>query len=371
MMSESQSGRPAGLRVAHVIDEGARGGGIGTFLSNLVRAQRADSDYGDIHLVCDPDQMDPLLSALPVAFHPYRSDRRPVAVIRTTRAIALHLREIQPDLVFLWSSFPGLWGRLISRRGWKTLYCAQGWAFEQNVSPLKKAVYRFVEWLLSRRTDAIVSPSRGEYVAGEAAGIQPRFHRMILHGVPACSQRYTPPPSVAGAPINLTFIGRFDRQKGLDILQEVFSDSRLDGITLSVFGRNVIGEGIEVSPRANLHLLGWLPHTSVDEAMQKTDALIVPSRWEGFGLVAIEAMRNGRAVLTSGAGGLGETVQDGVNGRIFDLRDVESIRNLLLDLKPAELERMGREGQRVFLENYEWSICFAQWQKLVRDIFRA
>lgn len=61
------------------------GGGLATFVSNLVLSQQADLEIGDIHLVCDPDEMDPALKALPVILHAYQSDRRLLAARNTSR----------------------------------------------------------------------------------------------------------------------------------------------------------------------------------------------------------------------------------------------------------------------------------------------
>lgn len=358
---------PAGLCVVHVVDEGAWGG-LATFVSNLVLSQQADSEIGDIHLVCDPDEMDPALKALPVILHAYQSDRRLLAARNTSRAIEAHLRSIGPDIVILHSSFPGFWGRLIRRPTWKVLYCAHGWAFQQQVGAIKRALYRFAERMLSKRTHAVVSISGSEYAAGERAQIVPKIHRLILHGLPNSALAPAPLPARQTGIINLLFIGRFDRQKGLDILLEVFEDQRLDAITLSIIGRNVIGEGVVVPDRVNIRKLGWIPNDHIDAIIQSVDAVIVPSRWEGFGLVALEAMRNGRAVLSSGAGGLSEIVQDGVNGRVIDVADVESVRELLCSLTVSELERLGEEGHRLFCEKYSWDNCFAQWRGLTREI---
>ena len=146
------------LSIAHVVDEGAWGG-LATFMVNLLSSQRADPQFGDIHLICDPQNTDPaLLEIAGVHHHAYRSDRRLAKAFETAHAVQAHLHDIRQDVVTLHSSFPGLWGRFpIHARPWKTVYCAHGWAFEQRVSPLMKWLYARVERWLSWYTDAIVS----------------------------------------------------------------------------------------------------------------------------------------------------------------------------------------------------------------------
>ncbi len=74
----------------------------------------------------------------------------------------------------------------------------------------------------------------------------------------------------------------------------------------------------------------------------------MPSHWEGFGLVALEAMRNRKAVIASRVGGLPELVLDGINGRLMDIRDVPASRDLLAGLNKPELARMGEGRREIF-----------------------
>src|SRR5579863_7859380 len=105
----NSAGSALGLSIAHVVDEGAWGG-LATFLANLLESQGRDKGIRSIHLVCDPDQMDPTLRRLPVVFHAYKSDRRLSKAASVSAAISAHLNSIHPDVVILHSSFPGFWG---------------------------------------------------------------------------------------------------------------------------------------------------------------------------------------------------------------------------------------------------------------------
>jgi len=359
--------RVAGLSIAHVVDEGAWGG-LATFLANLILSQASDEKIGEIHLIGDLDQMEPALRQMPVFFHDYRSNRRLKKALGVSAAIGKHLRSIRPDIVILHSSFPGFWGRLIRRPSWKIVYCAHGWAFSQHVGAVKRSLYRLAERLLSRHTDAIVSISGAEFRAGEDAGIRPDLHKMIGHGLmPAIAVRCEVLP-VSPDAINLLFIGRFDRQKGLDILLDALDDPKLAHITLWVVGRNIIGAGIDVPERSNVRLLGWIQNDQIDGIIVQMDAVIVPSRWEGFGLVALEAMRNSRPVIASSVGGLAEIVEDGLNGRILDISDLEQIRHVLKDLRKPDLERMGKSAFAMFQKKYVWSRCYDDWRALIAKI---
>lgn len=366
-MSDALPVRPGkpGLSVAHVVDEGAWGG-LATFMVNLLSSQLADPKFREVHLVCDLEHTDPaLLGMTGIHYHAYRSDRRLRSALKTSRIVHEHLHNIRPDLAVLHSSFPGLWGRLRTPRGWKVLYCAHGWAFQQSVSWPKRRAYALAEAFLSRRTDAIVSISASEFAAAEKAGVKPRQHALIRHGLRDSDSKEAPTLPMRHDEINLLFVGRFDRQKGLDILLEALDDPRLAHLTLWIVGRNIIGEGVVIPKRRNIHLLGWMENSRIDGIIRQMDAVVIPSRWEGFGLIALEAMRNGRPPVVSMVGGLREIVVDGVNGLFLNIQDIEDLRRRLESLRREDLRRMGEIAQQMFQERYRWDRCYENWRTLL------
>lgn len=78
------------------------------------------------------------------------------------------------------------------------------------------------------------------------------------------------------------------------------------------------------------------------------DALIIPSRWEGFGLVAIEAMARKKAVFASKVGGLADIVRHKETGWLFELEEIDGML-IDIDAFPDDLlRRMGERGREVF-----------------------
>jgi glycosyltransferase involved in cell wall biosynthesis len=355
------------LKIAHVVDEGAWGG-LATFLVNLLNSQSRDPAVSELHLVCDPTKMDPALKTIPLHMHVYGSDRRFHKAPAIARTIRDYLGAIDPDVVILHSSFPGLWGRIAPRGRWKTIYCAHGLAYLQKVGFVRSTLYRIGEVILGWRCDALVSISHNEYQAAGAAGIRVPVHRMIPHGIQPKVAPGGPVLDIKNDRINLAFIGRYDLAKGFDILLHIFDDPRLDRMDLWIVGKNIIDNRVEVPRKPNIHEVGWLPNEEVGAVIRQIDAVIIPSRSEGFGLVALEAMRSRRPAIANAVGGLKELIGDGVNGRLIDIYDIEACRKILLNLRKPELERMGVEGERIFLANYLWERCYAQWRDLIAEV---
>ncbi len=147
------------------------------------------------------------------------------------------------------------------------------------------------------------------------------------------------------------FVGRLTRQKGVDVLLHAFAQvekghpsARLilagDGPDRPALMR--LAQSLELR---RAMFLGWRDDAA--DIMADVDLLVVPSRWEGFGLVALEAMALGKPIVASRVSALPEIIVPEETGLLVSPGDpVElagSIRTLLSDRQRAD--RMGRAGK--------------------------
>ncbi len=335
------------VRVLHVAEYIK--GGIATYLDAVLAYRAENSGAGAVALLvpeAEVDQVTPPPGVL-VETYPYRG-RGPLSLLRLIWRISKAIRTIRPDIVHFHSSFPGFAGRLPmlfrSRRP-ICVYCAHGWSFEIEMAPWRQRVFARVERALSRATDAVVNISMSDHRAALDSGLDEDRCVYIPNGVDF-------PDSESGAGltamdedvINLLFVGRFDRQKGIDILMNAMAQLIDEPLRLYVVGEAVLG-GVEVVPLQNVEFLGWRSRDTLQGLFASADAVVMPSRWEGFGMVAIEAMCCGTAVVASDRGALPELVQDGRTGLIFDLEDTEAFSDLLRSLDKSRLQTMGEKGR--------------------------
>jgi glycosyltransferase involved in cell wall biosynthesis/GT2 family glycosyltransferase len=151
--------------------------------------------------------------------------------------------------------------------------------------------------------------------------------QMIYHGITPVLDL---PGKISNA-LNFLYVGRLEPRKGLDLLLDAWevaiSDS--DEIKLTVVGLPVGAYGasqirrIKSGFRGKIDYLGYVDESQKQNLIARSSAVLIPSRYESFGLVALEAARLRRLSIGNRVGGLGEILDQGL-GLSLDFSDAES-----------------------------------------------
>lgn len=163
-----------------------------------------------------------------------------------------------------------------------------------------------VEEEIVRACDLVVSPTYQE--ANALSGLYPDVNPIsIPHGVDTSMFR----PSLDGHS-NILFVGRIDPIKGLDILMDALRMLKRD-VKLIVIGGPSKGERNFESIKTygsdlQIEFMGPVKHEALARYYSKTSMVVVPSYYESFGLVGLEAMASARPVVAFSHTGLSETV---------------------------------------------------------------
>jgi len=147
-------------------------------------------------------------------------------------------------------------------------------------------------------------------------------------------------------------VGRLEHEKGFDLLLKAVSELR-HSENVRVL---IAGEG---SRRGELEALAWELglessvrfmgyRRELSDCYAAADLVAAPSRSEGQGLAALEAMAHGLPVIASRTGGLPEVVEDGVTGILVTPEDIHALAEALAALlrDPETRGRMGDAGRR-------------------------
>ena len=205
---------------------------------------------------------------------------------------------------------------------------------------------------MSLVTDVIINISQYEQDQAIQYGLNENKLIMVYNGVEDVKVQLKMHTSKMNSQeINLLFVGRIDYQKGLDLFLDTYYQESFTGIHLYVIGESVL-DNVKLNNDEKTTYLGWVENKELDAYYQECDAVIMPSRWEGFGLVAVESMRNSKPVIVSNRGALPELVQNQVNGYVFNLEDKHSLEKILSNLTKAELKDMGETARRIYLEKF-------------------
>ena len=204
---------------------------------------------------------------------------------------------------------------------------------------------------------------------------------------PGVDRAYFSPGSRSGArsalslgsqPV-LLFVGRIQPLKGLDVAVETLAALGRSDATLLVVGGasgtegatelgrvNALAESLGVS--GQIRFVEPQPHHLLATYYRAADVVLVPSRSESFGLVALEASACGTPVVATAVGGLLSLVEDGVNGYLVPERDghlfAKRVAQILAD---AQLARaMGVSAVRRSAA-YSWRGAAVRMRRVVAE----
>jgi D-inositol-3-phosphate glycosyltransferase len=178
----------------------------------------------------------------------------------------------------------------------------------------------------------------------------------------------------------LLFVGRIQPLKGLDVAVRTLAASERDDAVLVAVGGTSGPAGVEhlAEVRELAHELGVAerirhvpaqPHHLLSTFYRAADAVLVPSRSESFGLVALEAAACGTPVVATAVGGLGTLVRHGESGFLVPDRDPDRFathldRILGDDSLATELAAAGARIAR----GYTWSTTAARLRRVYQDV---
>lgn len=170
-------------------------------------------------------------------------------------------------------------------------------------------------------------------------------------------------------------VGRLEVTKGFDLLVEAFAGVDADlGATLVLGGAGSQREalrahGDRLGLGERLRLVGALDEAGVHAWMGRADVVVMPSRREAFGIVALEAWRAGAPLVATSLGGPASFVTDGVDGLVVDPVDTgalaEAVESLLRD--PQRRAALGAAG-RTSARRYSWSVVAEAYQAVYAQV---
>lgn len=177
-------------------------------------------------------------------------------------------------------------------------------------------------------------------------------------------------------PVNLLFVGRLVKQKGLDVL--IAALAKLD---LALRWRLILvgdgpewpaiaGEAARLGLADKLELRGWVRKEELPAIYRAGDIFVLPSRDEGMANALLEAMAAGLPVVGTRVAGTGEVVIQGETGLLVAPEDADALAAALDALIRDESRRaaFGREGRKRVETTFGWDIVASAWMSVMEQV---
>jgi glycosyltransferase involved in cell wall biosynthesis len=213
---------------------------------------------------------------------------------------------------------------------------------------------------VARRIDRIFTSSEeSARTIVKDFGVRPQRIRNVLNGID--TDLYCPDPAVVRSESELLCIGRSaDPNKGIKTLIRALARAPRELVLTLVDndhpGNEVFQWAREAGVADRLEVTGRVDVDELVHLYRRASLVVVPSRYEGFGLPAVEAMACGTPVVACRAGALPEVMQLTGGGVLVDKDDPEALANGIQTLheKPEWRSELGARGRARVEAHLSW-----------------
>jgi glycosyltransferase involved in cell wall biosynthesis len=228
-------------------------------------------------------------------------------------------------------------------------------AFEHNVYDTVKTKKQFIiDWILQYCSTYIVAVSEAVRQSLLAHHIKDRKIRVIPNALPLAKYQSATPTSLQEYTKNreetvFIFIGRLIHQKAVDVLIQAFQD--VERAHLLIVGDGPLRETL-MAQAQNLKIADRISFLGIRKdipgLLAASNVFVLPSRFEGFGIVGIEAMATGLPLVLSDFEAAKTFATPGENAIIVQRDDVTALAEAMISLRdnPQDRERLGTAGKK-------------------------
>ncbi len=277
--------------------------------------------------------------------------------------LAAEVLRSKADIVHLhaFGYFPTWLGSLARIRGRAGVVITPH-ADEGTGTPRSRTYAQAVARLTVRWADRVIALTLRE--AGYLAhlGVDPERVAVIPNGIDLAEFRSQEPPA-RGPAIRILYVGRiYPVQKGLDVLVEAVARlPRSVPVEVRIVGQDwgatatLREQARSLGVLERIEFVGAVPRSDLLEAYRWADLLVVPSRFEPFGIVLLEGMASGLPIVASRVGGIPEVVEEDGNALLVPPGDPGALAAALERLaSDEELRARFAARGRELVEKFDW-----------------
>lgn len=306
------------------------------------------SDFNNPVYEYDPE----LLKNEGIVLWPITLHKKPWHLITNARGLRQLSQIIKNEnitLVHCHNPVGGMLGRLAgfcSGQKPYVIYTAHGFHFFKGAPFLYWLMFYPVERFLAHFTDMIITINREDYDRASRFHLKKGGNVELLHGVGLNTDRFHPRENIRaevryelGIPddaFHIVTAAELNGNKNQIVILKALTRLKDKNIYYSICGRGgnceALADYIEKNNLSdNVKLLGY--RTDMERILQSADVFAFPSKREGFGMAAVEALGCGVPVIAADNRGTREYMKNGENGIVCDAEDDEAFAKAIYTLQ--------------------------------------
>ncbi|MDR1022897.1 MAG: glycosyltransferase family 4 protein [Prevotellaceae bacterium] len=168
-------------------------------------------------------------------------------------------------------------------------------------------------------------------------------------------------------PVRFLFLGRIETFKGIDVVAEAFQKISGDVASIDIVGAGAYSDQLLSINKKNIRYHGFQNDTG--KYYQNSDVFILFSICENCPFGVIDALRYAMPVVTTGVGGVGEMVFDGVNGLVIP-KTAEAMVAAAEKLakNPEVIPEMGQKSRQIFERSFTLERAITQLAETINKL---
>ncbi len=384
------------MKIVHVTLRFDAPGGTETNVHELSRRQRAAGDDVEVYAsdLYDEAQWDrrsdyrPIVDGVPVHRFPVRKRLVPYLTMPMMVGLVDALADSGADVIHAHSHRYGhvLQSTLVAARLDIPLVISTSYhPADRREPPLNRGLLRCQDWLFGmtayRTARAVVTQSELEARLLREFAPADRL-RIIPPGVDLAEWQDAgsdPPAGVELPAEYYVYAGRVASNKGLPHLVDALARIPPSDRRPVVFLGKDWGERSVLEERARRqgvdHLLRWLGHVpdrrTYRAVLRRARALVLPSEWEAYGFVLLEAMAARTPIVASASGAVPEVLGDGERGRLVPYGDSAALADALSAVIADPVGTRRRlDAATAWVAQLDWSVSSERFRALYREVAR-
>jgi glycogen(starch) synthase len=236
----------------------------------------------------------------------------------------------------------------------------QGWVN----NPLSQRIHE-IEFGLANRSDRVIACSRSMRVEIHKLFDVPIDRiDVIPNGIDLSDWKAKNDPVITDSTGGtILFTGRLEWEKGIHVLLAAVRllPPMSPSPRLLIAGAGTREEALkeefgDLTDSGVVSFLGWVSESHLRDLIRTADVSVVPSIYEPFGLVALEAAAAGTPLIVTDVGGLADIVTDGITGRVVPPQDPDALSDAIVEIfdNPAEARSRARALRATLPSAHDW-----------------